>query len=345
MKKQYIFFILFSFLLFNLISCSQDKKISSNIVDWFKAGSKPGSYETGKDENVKYKGESSLYLKSIEDVKEGFGTLMRNIKPDEYINKRLKLTGYIKSENLDNWAGMWMRVDGPDPKESLEFDNMFSRPVKGTNDWTKCEIVLDVPENSTGIAYGVLVHGNGEVWFCNLSFEAVSNDVPSTNMLVNNKTLDGWLKAGSTPFLYEIGKDEKTMLNGETSYYLKSISENEKGFGTIMKQILPSEYLGKRLRMTGMIKSENIDDWAGMWMRVDGPSADKSLQFDNMFNRPIKGSNDWTKYEIVLDVPDSSSGIAYGVLISGKGQIWITNVKFEEVSKDVSSTNMTKEEK
>jgi len=345
MKKQTIFFILVSFLFFSIISCSQNKKISSNIDDWFKAGTKPSSYEVGNDEDIKYNNDSSIYLKSIADVKEGFGTIMRNTKPDKYINKRIKLTGYIKSENVSNWAGMWMRVDGPEHNRSLQFDNMKNRPIKGTNDWTKYEIVLDVPENSTNIAYGVLVAGNGLVWFSNMSLETVTNDIPITNMEPKPETIDGWFEAGSKPDLYEIGKDEIVKYNNESSMYLKSTSDVKDGFGTIMKQISPDEYIGKRIRMTGMIKSENVGDWAGMWMRVDGPDYGKSLQFDNMYNRPIKGTNDWTKYEIVLNVPENSTNIAYGVLVHGNGRVWLVNPVFEEVGNDVPTTNMPGETK
>jgi len=183
MNTKNIFFVLVSFMFFCSISYSQNSGDRIFINEWFKAGSKPDLYEIGKDESVKYNEVPSYYLKSIAEVKEGFGTIMKYIEPGEYIGKRAKLTGIIKSENINNRAGMWMRVDGPDPDKSLQFDNMGDRPIKGTNDWTKYEIVLDVPENSAGIAYGVLISGDGQVWLGNLSFEVVGNDVPSTNMI------------------------------------------------------------------------------------------------------------------------------------------------------------------
>jgi hypothetical protein len=342
MKNKYILLILFSLMLLINISCSQNEKISNNIDDWFKAGSRPDLYEIGKDAKNKYDDEPSLYLKSIQVVDSGFGTIMRNIEPGEYKKKRIMLTGFIKSENISSWAGMWMRVDGPDPKKSLQFDNMQSRPIKGTTDWTEYEIVLDVPENSTQIAYGVLVNESGHVWFSKLSTKVVGEDVQSTNMLKIENPVDGWFKAGSKPYLYEIGKDENIKHNEQPSYYLKSISEVTDGFGTIMNQSKPDEYLGKRVKMSGFIKAENIVGWAGMWMRVDGPDPEKSLQFDNMHNRPLKGTKDWTKYEIVLDVPENSTGIAYGVLINGSGQVWLGSFSFEVVGDDVPSTNMEK---
>jgi hypothetical protein len=178
MKKT---IILFSILLLsvNYNSISQGKKIDG----WFKAGSKPDSYVIGKDEKLTYNNLPSYYLKSDSVVGDGFGTIMKGIPPDEYLGKRIKLTGYIKTENIEDWAGMWMRIDSKIPNKMLGFDNMNNRPIKGTNDWTKYEIVLDVPDSSMDIAYGVLINGTGTVSFPELALEVVGTDVPTTNML------------------------------------------------------------------------------------------------------------------------------------------------------------------
>jgi hypothetical protein len=73
---------------------------------------------------------------------------------------------------------MWLRIDSRTPGESLSFDNMQDRPVTGTSDWTKCEITLDVPENSTTINYRVLIRGRGKIWFDNVSFEIPDKMTP-----------------------------------------------------------------------------------------------------------------------------------------------------------------------
>ena len=157
-----------------------------------------------------------------------------------------------------------------------------------------------------------------------------------------NKTIDGWMKAGNKPDFYDIGKDDEINYNSTPVYYLRSIFKVTEGFGTILKNLKPTDYLGKRVRMTGYIKSENITGYAGMWMRVDGEVQGVYLSFDNMYNRQITGSNDWTKYEIVLDVPDSSTNIGYGVLIQGEGEIWFPDLRFEVVGNDVPTTDMLK---
>jgi hypothetical protein len=59
---------------------------------------------------------------------------------------------------------------------------MNSRPVKGTSDWKKYEIVLDIDTDVSNIAYGALISGTGQIWFDNITFEIVNNSVPTTNM-------------------------------------------------------------------------------------------------------------------------------------------------------------------
>lgn len=145
---------------------------AQKIEDWFLAGSKPGSYAVGLDKAVFKTGSSSAFLESTDKTIEGFGTLMQTCGAGEYSGKRIKMTAYIKSDNVSDWAGMWLRVDSRQNK-SLSFDNMQDRPIKGDNDWTKHEIILDVPEESGTLNFGVLLSGTGKVWFDNIAFEVV----------------------------------------------------------------------------------------------------------------------------------------------------------------------------
>ena len=59
---------------------------------------------------------------------------------------------------------------------------------------------------------------------------------------------------------------------------------------------------------------------------------------DNMEDRPIQGTTEWRTHEVVLDVPEQSRAIAFGCLLVGKGQLWLSDVRFEEVGRDVPTT-------
>jgi hypothetical protein len=152
---------------------------------------------------------------------------------------------------------------------------------------------------------------------------------------------DGWFKAGSRPGDYDTGV-EATSGRAGAAAFLKARPEATIGqdFGTIMQSFVGEAYRGKRLRLSAQIKATGVTGWAGLWMRVDGPPQGPPLAFDNMQGRPIKGSHDWTQHAIVLDVPAGTSAIAFGVLLSGPGQVWIDDVRFETVGMDVPSTNI-----
>ena len=148
---------------------------------WFKAGSKPQSYEMGIVKGVGQKSKSAATIKSIDKTIEGFGTLMQQSNPGNYLGKRVRMTGYVKSENVASWAGLWLRVDQSGSQLPLSFDNMVSRPIKGTTGWKKYEIVLDIPGNASLMAYGALLDGTGQVWFDNITFEIVDKSVQTTD--------------------------------------------------------------------------------------------------------------------------------------------------------------------
>ena len=153
---------------------------AQEIDGWFLAGSKPRSYKTGLDKSVYKTGSSSAFLESTDKKIEGFGTLMQTCLADEYLGKKVKMTAYVKSKDVSDWAGMWFRIDSNETGRSLSFDNMQDRPIKGNNDWTKCEIILNVPQESYTLNFGILLSGTGKVWFDNISFEVVGASEATT---------------------------------------------------------------------------------------------------------------------------------------------------------------------
>jgi|GEM_PF-2413498 len=150
----------------------------------------------------------------------------------------------------------------------------------------------------------------------------------------------GWFLAGSDPTSYETGVDTQAIYRGLPSAYLKSKQPTGGGFGTLMQDFSASQYAGKRLRLSASVKAQQVSDWAGVWMRVDKGS--QVVAFDNMEGRPIKGTAGWQNYEVVLDVPQDATGIAFGILLSKQGTVWLNNVKFQSVGLDVATTGKTK---
>lgn len=154
-----------------------------------------------------------------------------------------------------------------------------------------------------------------------------------------SKEIKGWSLSGSNPELYEITLDSDVFHTGTKSGLLYSKGElNEQHFATMMQGFQSDDYKGKRLKLSCFLKTEDVLK-CGAWLRIDNAMGD-TIQFDNMDNRSIHGTSNWNHYSIVLDVPEDSSSIFFGVLLIGQGKVWADGFRFEEVTKKVPTTNM-----
>lgn len=147
-----------------------------------------------------------------------------------------------------------------------------------------------------------------------------------------------WFKNGQSPARDEClaGVDSELARAGTPNLTLKCDDPGE-GFVGIMQSFSADNYLGKRVRFSALAKSEDIEGYGGLWMRVDDVGGGSSA-FDNMQDRGIEGTTDWTPYSVVLDVSQEAQGIFFGILMPGTGQLWITNVNFEIVDEYVPTT-------
>ncbi|MGI8912424.1 MAG: bifunctional nuclease family protein [Chloroflexota bacterium] len=167
--------------------------------------------------------------------------------------------------------------------------------------------------------------------------------------------LHGWKLAGSVPQEYALTAtaDEWQPKSGAAS--LAARNPNPDGFGTILQWCRADAYRDTRVRLSAEVKAEGVVGWAGLWMRIDGPrqtlryadvtwtrvsGATATLGFDNMEQRPIKGTRNWQRYNVVLDVPPASAEIYYGLLLAGGGQIWLADVRFEVVGPEAPVTGV-----
>jgi len=152
--------------------------------------------------------------------------------------------------------------------------------------------------------------------------------------------VDGWVKAGANPDDYDMGVDRGVAFMGTSSGFVRSRTSEPRTFGTYMQMFDASEYRGKRIRLSGYVKSEAVEQRASMWMRVDRGRTPTA--FDNMQNRPITGTQPWTQHTLVLDVDRQATAIAFGIMLSGKGAVWIDGLAFDVVGDEVPSTDMIK---
>ena len=230
---------------------AQEKGNYKNILDWTYWQPVSPNYERSVEKNPEFKEENILTIKSIKNKINGFGTIMKTIKPDLYLGKTVKMSGYLKCENIKSWAGLWLRVDYYDVAV-LAFDNMRKNPIKGTKDWAKYEIVLHVPADATSISYGVLLDKTGQVWFKDIVLELVDETTPETGFTKgrDHKSIPFETKAKA------IGSEIKSITSSEKNALKKEIEQIDKD---LENRVITKEQADDLKLKKAAVHAANID--------------------------------------------------------------------------------------
>ena len=74
-------------------------------------------------------------------------------------------------------------------------------------------------------------------------------------------------------------------------------------FGVFFNRIPLDLVKGRSVEFRGEIRTDSVaDGHAGLWLRVDGAAGNGSLGFDNMQDRGMTATTDWTSAVIRMDV-------------------------------------------
>ena len=135
------------------------------------------------------------------------------------------------------------------------------------------------------------------------------------------------------------------MFEGKPSIRIRSTpSIDPQGEANAATGFFAEKYKGKRVRFSAFLKTSGIVRWGGLWLSVYAP-AEKAgqkgmrLRFDNMRDRPLRGTSDWAQQRIVVEVPTEASDITIGFFLVGSGSIWMAKPSLEVVGNDVPVTS------
>jgi len=149
-----------------------------------------------------------------------FGVATATFPVKEAAGKRVRFSGYIKTENVTKgYAGLWWRVDGKNGP--LAFDNMQNRGVKGTTDWERYAIELAVPADAININFGALFPGEGTAWFDHLTIQLDDEEYVTESGLdldFESGTVKGFYTGGNG---YRVEPDKEVFQNGKQSLRMK----------------------------------------------------------------------------------------------------------------------------
>jgi RNA polymerase sigma factor (sigma-70 family) len=247
-------------------------------------------------------------------------------KDSPLFGKRIRLSGWLKTKEVDNWAGFQLMIGNPAGK-IIAVDEMMDRPTRGTTDWQQYEIVADVPPEICFINFGPKLFGTGELWADDFQIDVVSTNTPITDDR-------RWHKWSPNAADYSVGPDPDNPRDGHPTLCLAFTPHGPAPRGSWMwwGQCIrePEKYAGHTVRMTVWVKCEGLSGNAGINLRPKGPNF-RLLAEDEKPRRSIRGTTDWTQRSIFCAIPKETQCFDTGFYFNGKGKVWIDmeSLKYE----------------
>lgn len=99
-----------------------------------------------------------------------------------------------------------------------------------------------------------------------------------------------------------------------------------------------SDLRGKRVRVSVWVKTKSVSQWCGLRVILIGQD-NKLILNDDMSDRPVHGTNDWTLLQAVVEVPSDMTRIAVGTFLYGRGEVWSDDMQLEIVDPQTPLTD------
>jgi len=152
----------------------QNLDFQAGMKGWTFGEGPSQNFDRGIDTNMVYQGHPSFFIKTKEGATEGKAGLQQSFTADEYRGKRLRLSGLLKTENVERGTGLRLQIEGVNA--TLRQANVKEHALQGTHDWTRRELEVDVPQESISVGLGLLLVGRGQVWLSDVQLEVVDED-------------------------------------------------------------------------------------------------------------------------------------------------------------------------
>lgn len=166
----------------------------------------------------------------------------------------------------------------------------------------------------------------------NLGFEKQKRNDPFPNY---------WFEFGNLNHgQFILKRDSLVSYKGKYSFLIdgsNNSADSLSAFGCVGTEIPVVGFSGKALELRAKMKMQEVKGGAaGLLLRIDGRNSfsnipgqehlskhHKTLAFDNMLQKNIKGTRDWSTYSTKLPFPKDASEIYIGAILTGTGKLWV----------------------
>ena len=139
------------------------------------------------------------------------------------------------------------------------------------------------------------------------------------------------------PLSYTFTLDTTKPRSGERSLRVENIGPEP--FGSIFQKIGAAPYRGKTVRFAAWIRTEDAKGnrfGAGAGLNLHAMRGGYPIAHGSMRKDAVRGTTDWTRYELTLKVPNDAEHIEVGLNLYGPGIAWLDDAALDVMATPAS---------
>lgn len=133
------------------------------------------SYVWKIDNSQKYQGKNSFQIIGNSQETKIFQSFSQNISIEGKARRKIEISAYVKSENINGKINLWCQVFDIDGKKiDSGTSHTQQKPIITNSDWTKYSLQFIIDENAKSLKIGSLLAGSGNVWFDDFDIKEIA---------------------------------------------------------------------------------------------------------------------------------------------------------------------------
>ncbi len=240
-------------------------------------------------------------------------------------NKWVKLTGFLKTENVNGQAYFSINA-WKDEKTPLLQEHRGH--IDGTKDWTEISFEVPIPESSKTIVVNAGLWGTGKAYFDNLSLTITQPPPLENNPVIKNPGFEDGLNYWKETCFpdekvsFSVSSTEKKM--GMFSAVITCSRPIEPpNFSSLNQLVIPTFFKGKnKIQLTAWMKTKDVSNYALIAVLFLNPDRGKYV----FSTERLTGDTDWSLIHLETDIPKGTTAIYPHLGLVGGGTVWIDEV-------------------
>jgi hypothetical protein len=301
----------------------------SPLEGWFVSGEAHRAYTATVDSAVPHAGHASIVFHATGETAARYATYMTEFDAAAFRGRRVRASVWVRTDGVTSRGDFWVRAQPQGAAVDAPGLAHGSQRLLPTADFTRYEVVVDVPPGTGRLELGLGIAGPGELWMDGVRVELVGAAVAPTPSVGDESQCDGWMLSGAGRGDYTIMRDGVVTHDSRSSVALLPIRSPSGRYAMIIRDFDASPLRGRRVRASAWVRTEGITSRGEFWVRAQGAGSPAEGQGLASGGRPLAPTSDFARYEVELVVPPGAMVLQVGIGLAGGGRLWVEGARVE----------------